>query len=444
MVVGSVSQPLTAADGSTYLIYLPPKWTAAGSHPVLLFLHGVGGINNGDGCRKPGLTTQFPLLDPKYAAKVQHIVIVPVAKQRNWRHHFDSSMALVDMALSQLGGDPSRVAIAGQSMGGHGAYLYASELAPGRFCAVVAMCGYVDENLPLDKGGVPAAVTESLKSTPIWVFHSDVDDEVPPPGRPADDPAAVVAAFKAAGNTAVKLTRYPKDRKGANYIPGHAAFELGFAEEEIWPWLLAQSAPQPPDPAVVAGGALFGVVLFCAFVGGRGLARLLSTVALLLATLAYLGLMQSDGGIIDFCSSFAFFDVSAAQCRDLGADIAKSGAAGSGWLALAISKGRGESCFALGMGVGALYALLFKAKGTSDVAVVHLMHSAWGVSVALANSQNAGLLAPLGVPAEANIGVAEQAKLVPFAILTAVQGFVYLCAFLLSRRHVPKAKQKTS
>ena len=264
MVVGSVSQPLTATDGSTYLIYLPPKWTAAGSHPVLLFLHGVGGINNGDGCRKPGLTTQFPLLDPKYAAKVQHIVIVPVAKQRNWRHHFDSSMALVDMALSQLGGDPSRVAIAGQSMGGHGAYLYASELAPGRFCAVVAMCGYVDEfslvhmdahGRILDKGGVPAAVAESLKSTPIWVFHSDVDDEVPPPGRPADDPAAVVAAFKAAGNTAVKLTRYPKDRKGPNYIPGHAAFELGFAEEEIWPWLLAQSVPQPPDPAVVAGGA---------------------------------------------------------------------------------------------------------------------------------------------------------------------------------------------
>ena len=37
------------------------------------------------------------------------------------------------------------------------------------------------------------------------------------------------------------------------------------------------------------------------------------------------------------------------------------------------------------MGAGALYTLLFKAnKGTSDVAVVHLMHSAWGVSVAIA------------------------------------------------------------
>ena len=28
MVVGSVSQPLVAADGSTYLIFLPPNWSA--------------------------------------------------------------------------------------------------------------------------------------------------------------------------------------------------------------------------------------------------------------------------------------------------------------------------------------------------------------------------------------------------------------------------------
>ena len=36
-------------------------WTGEdAAHPVLLFLHGVGGINNGKGCRDPGLRTQFP------------------------------------------------------------------------------------------------------------------------------------------------------------------------------------------------------------------------------------------------------------------------------------------------------------------------------------------------------------------------------------------------
>jgi pimeloyl-ACP methyl ester carboxylesterase len=136
---------------------------------VMLFLHGVGGINNGPGCQNPGLTTQFPLLDPAYAAKVEHIVLVPVAKQPNWRHHYSSAMSLVDMALSDLGGDPRRVTIAGQSMGAHGAYLYATELAPGRFCALVVMCGYLSEEGPIGNV-VPSAILGPLKSTPIWIL----------------------------------------------------------------------------------------------------------------------------------------------------------------------------------------------------------------------------------------------------------------------------------
>ena len=221
MVVGSVSEPLTAADGSEYLIFLPVGWTAEASHPVLLFLHGVGGINNGKGCRDPGLTTQFPLLDPAYAAGVEHVVLVPVARERNWRHHFEASMALVDMALTTLGGAPDRVAVAGQSMGAHGAFLFASQMAPGRFCAVVAMCGYLDEGSPAGKVW-NAAVVEPLRDTPIWVFHAEEDDAVPPPGLPQDDSRAVVAAFEAAGRKGVIQRRFnvgvleaPPERKAS-------------------------------------------------------------------------------------------------------------------------------------------------------------------------------------------------------------------------------------
>jgi hypothetical protein len=102
MVIGNVSEPLVAADGSTYLIFLPPNWTSTGSHPVLLFLHGFGGINNAKGCRNPGLKTQIPLQSPEYAAKILHIMIIPVAAQRDWRHHFASSMGLVDMAIAEV------------------------------------------------------------------------------------------------------------------------------------------------------------------------------------------------------------------------------------------------------------------------------------------------------------------------------------------------------
>ena len=263
MRIGSVSEPLKAADGSEYLIFLPPKFNAKNSHPVLLFLHGVGGINNAKGCRDPGLTTQLPLLNQSYAAKVEHIVLVPVAKRPNWRHHFDSAMALVNMALSELGGDPQRVSIAGQSMGAHGAYLYASQLAPGRFAAVAVMCGYLEEEAPLNRAQSMATplneawskVVEPLNATPVWVFHSDEDDAVPPPGRAQDDGRAVVAALLRAGNGAVKFSHYPLGRKPLHYVAGHAAFEFAFAEEGLWPWLSAarlSSGELPPPSSVTA------------------------------------------------------------------------------------------------------------------------------------------------------------------------------------------------
>ena len=164
MPVGSVSEPLVATDGMEYLIFLPPTWTgAASAHPVLLFLHGVGGINNAKGCRNPGLTTQFPLLNPAYAAKVEHIVLVPVAPKENWLNHFASCMALVDDAVANLGGDPKRVSVAGQSMGGAGAWLFASK-QPDRFCAVVPICGYIPD-------GVMPSVVEALKAKPIWLLR---------------------------------------------------------------------------------------------------------------------------------------------------------------------------------------------------------------------------------------------------------------------------------
>lgn len=108
-----------------------------------------------------------------------------------------------------------------------------------------------------------------------------------------------------------------------------------------------------------------------------------------------------------------------------------------GWLALSISKSRAENCFALGMGAGALFALLFLAKGTREVAVVHLMHAVWAVSVCTVNSQNAGLLP---IPAEANIDASSQAKLFPFVVITGVQAALDVTAFLLSVCRSAKAK----
>jgi pimeloyl-ACP methyl ester carboxylesterase len=191
--LGRVSEALLAADGSTYLLFLPPGWKNANqSNPVMraraslqpvcsrlipspdqlrsnlgtVFLHGVGGINNPAGCTNPGLTTQFPLNDPAFAAMREHIVLVPVAAKRDWTNHFDSLMSLVDLAVTKLGGDPHRVTLAGQGMGGQGVWQIAS-LAPERFCAIVAICGWVDDRVG---NTLPPEMLQALKSKPIWAL----------------------------------------------------------------------------------------------------------------------------------------------------------------------------------------------------------------------------------------------------------------------------------
>ena len=142
MQVGQVSQLLTApGSGINYLTFLPKNWDAEGPKlPVLLFLHGAGGVNNEDNVRGQSLTKM--LLTPEYATGVGHIVLIPIAPARDWPNFFDPVLGLVDMAIADLNGDPGRVALAGQSMGGHGAWMLAAK-QPERFCAIVPICGYV-------------------------------------------------------------------------------------------------------------------------------------------------------------------------------------------------------------------------------------------------------------------------------------------------------------
>ena len=168
-----------------------------------------------------------------------------------------------------------------------------------------------------------------------------------------------------------------------------------------------------------------------------GIASFLSTLSLLLSSVACLGLMQSEGGLIDSCYSYSFVGVSTEHCRTIGANIVQTGEVEKGWYALVVSKARAENAFALGMGVGALYALLFLAKGTKEVVVVHLMIATWATSVCLVNTQNAALLP--GVLAEANIDPASSSKLVPFVVITGVQAFLHLLSLLLSSRQEEKS-----
>ena len=141
-----------------YMVFKPKGWSSSGTYPVLVFLHGSGGVGKPENVRRISLGSM--LLDPAYADKVGHIVLLPLATTGDWSNHFETIMQLVDMAVKTLGGDASRVAVAGQSMGGHGAWMLATQHARS-FSAVVAICGYYN-SLP--------TLAAALKAKPVWVL----------------------------------------------------------------------------------------------------------------------------------------------------------------------------------------------------------------------------------------------------------------------------------
>ena len=205
MEAGKISPLITAADGTNYMLYLPSYWSAETkeprqpTHPVLLFLHGAGGVQSegnvrgislgkmlaDDGFMRANSTaggspviTAAPTVLPDGSIQsgtapwpegFPFITIMPIAAQRGWQPQFPNVAGLVEMVHRDLGGDPSRTYLAGQSMGGNGAW-HLGAAYPSLFAAIVPVCGYIERNVDAP----PKEVLEALATKPIWTFHSCV------------------------------------------------------------------------------------------------------------------------------------------------------------------------------------------------------------------------------------------------------------------------------
>jgi len=110
--------------------------------------------------------------------------------------------------------DEARIYVAGQSMGGFGAFAIISG-CPRTFAAGVALCG----------GGDKSKVSR-LTNVPIWVFHGAKDESVP-----VERSRTIVTAINKAGGK-VRYTEYPDI--------GHIIWPSVVKETELLPWLFAQ------------------------------------------------------------------------------------------------------------------------------------------------------------------------------------------------------------
>jgi predicted peptidase len=218
-----------------YQVSLPEGWTREKAWPVILYLHGGGEVGT-DGV----LPTQVGVGPRVFAhrADVPYVVVYPQCPRgRFWaqRGVEQELLEILDEAMREYSGDPKRVILTGNSMGGYGTWIIGARY-PERFAALVPICGGV--RMPFGVTPPPgsyaaaenpeAALARDLRNrVPVWAFHGASDGFVS-----VDNTRRLVAAVRAAGGD-VKYTEYPG--------VGHNSWDRAYAEPELWAWLAARS-----------------------------------------------------------------------------------------------------------------------------------------------------------------------------------------------------------
>jgi predicted peptidase len=216
----------TNSRGETllYRLFTPPSNDRTRKYPLVIYLHGGGGrgsdnqqqIDGGNGYLIDLFTRdQTQLHNPSF-------VVAPQSPMEGWiEDDLITPTRYLQLVYEMLGEllrtysiDETRVYVAGQSMGGFGAFAIIAE-HPQTFAAAIALCS----------GGDQSKV-KRLTNTPIWVFHGAKDESVS-----VERSRTIVAGIKKAGGN-VRYTEYADT--------GHIIWPQVVKEAELLPWLFAQ------------------------------------------------------------------------------------------------------------------------------------------------------------------------------------------------------------
>lgn len=219
-----------AADGTMvrYRWIAPAAPEAGKTYPLVLFLHGAGERGNDNQAQlRHGVTA---IQEGAKAIGESCYLMAPQCPADSWWVPFDrvekriasgKPNALLDAVVERIEAlakehpiDLNRLYITGLSMGGYGTWDLLGRV-PGKFAAAVPICG----------GGDPR-LAASYKDTPIWVFHGEKDQVVPP-----STSREMIAALRKAGG-APKVTWYPE--------AGHDSWTETYRNPELYRWMFAQ------------------------------------------------------------------------------------------------------------------------------------------------------------------------------------------------------------
>jgi len=226
-----------ADDSLQYRIQYPFNYDAGKQYPLVLFLHGAG--ERGSDNESQLVQGSKVFADTGNRNAFPAIVIFPQCpKDSYWANvdvdrstypigitfhpdqkptpHLQMAADLVNSFIEDGKADPSRVYIAGLSMGGMGTYEMVQR-NPETFAAAIAICG----------AGSTSEVQNYALNTPFWVIHGAEDNVVNPIHSLEMAQAMLEAGAKP------RVTVY----EDAN----HNSWDPAFAEHDFLLWLFSHT-----------------------------------------------------------------------------------------------------------------------------------------------------------------------------------------------------------
>lgn len=165
----------TSPKGTKYLLYTPPNYSPSGSYPLLIVLHGQGGL--GDNLNLLLNKDEIPsrlINEGRWPSTYPFIVVTPQLKRdpsipepedQEWPPEMIDEV--VGHVRSGYAVNANKVYITGLSQGSHGSYDYTAAF-PSKIAAAVYISGAPDSTIACQ-----------VKNVPIWVFHGTDDSLVP-------------------------------------------------------------------------------------------------------------------------------------------------------------------------------------------------------------------------------------------------------------------------
>jgi predicted peptidase len=220
-----------------YRLFVPPgyeaaqKYPPAQKYPIVLWLHDASARGSDNLAQISGSNRLGSRIwtTPENQKKYHAFVLAPqVSDTKGWaRPHANTPPVSIRLALEILDSveknysiDRAREYLAGQSMGGEGAWRGLS-IDPHRFAAAIVLCGYADD-----------WIIPRVAKIPVWIFQGQAD--------PTVNPARArqwVAKLRADGGSP-KYSEYPGI--------GHDVWDVAFAEPDLAAWLFSHRLPAPP------------------------------------------------------------------------------------------------------------------------------------------------------------------------------------------------------